>query len=344
MIWHKVLNKGVVAIQYQNLGDRGIFAQTLGTQETPTLSTIRYINIPTGGNQNTFGTMPYSTNSIEEDLGEDSASNGTRGLLNAPYGDAFATNSKIQYITIATASNSSYFGELLTTGTGDGGRVVNRGAINGATKAAFVGGSRTIVKTYYTYNTASYVTINTQSNSNAQANLTKTRSFVATVSGKTRGVLAGGRRTLTTTGDSVWTDLSDMEYMITDTQSSGVNFGQMQNIKYWATGTSDESRGIIFRGAYIGTDGFAAAHNTIEYITIDTTGNSFIFGNLTLAAAALRSGSCSNGNRAVVVASDVFGDQTSNFVDYVVIQTTGNALDFGDTSPYVSNRQGLSGG
>ena len=81
----------------------------------------------------------------------------------------------------------------------------------------------------------------------------------------------------------------------------------------------------IARGVFGG--GYTISNsNTIDYITIATTGNATDFGNLTQAKRFLAA--CSNSTRGVfgggVVSSAV------NTIDYITIATTGNATDFGN--------------
>ncbi|MFZ9876933.1 MAG: hypothetical protein ACO3EG_00005, partial [Chitinophagaceae bacterium] len=76
--------------------------------------------------------------------------------------------------------------------------------------------------------------------------------------------------------------------------------------------------------------------NTIDYITIATTGNATDFGDLTQERYGLAA--CSSSTRGV------FGGGRTparlNTIDYITIATTGNATDFGD----LTVERGTSGG
>jgi hypothetical protein len=77
-------------------------------------------------------------------------------------------------------------------------------------------------------------------------------------------------------------------------------------------------------GLFGGIDqGGLGNYNSIEKITISTTGNSTDFGDLSVGRNGL--GSCSSSTRAVFV-----GGASSNVMDYVTISSAGNAIDFGD--------------
>jgi len=91
-------------------------------------------------------------------------------------------------------------------------------------------------------------------------------------------------------------------------------------------------RGGRGRGLFGGSD---PELNTIDYITIATTGNSSDFGDLT--SARRFPGALGSSTRGV------FGSGLSdNVIDYVTISSTGNAFDFGDMSDNRFSRQGLS--
>ena len=79
--------------------------------------------------------------------------------------------------------------------------------------------------------------------------------------------------------------------------------------------------------------------NTIDYVTIASTGNAADFGDLIQTAAYH---SCtSNGSRGIFAG----GDPTSTFlntIQYVTISTTGNSSDFGDMTTIGAYRSATS--
>ena len=91
-------------------------------------------------------------------------------------------------------------------------------------------------------------------------------------------------------------------------------------------------RGGRGRGLFGGSD---PELNTIDYITIATTGNASDFGDLT--SARRFPGALASSTRGV------FGSGLSdNVMDYVTISSTGNAFDFGDRTLPGFSAQGLS--
>jgi hypothetical protein len=92
----------------------------------------------------------------------------------------------------------------------------------------------------------------------------------------------------------------------------------------------------VFGGGYSG--GFV---NTMDYITIASTGNATDFGDLTVGRYNL-SGCSGNGYRGVFGGGDGSGGRTDDQVmDYITIASTGNATDFGDLN-YYSVTHGLA--
>ena len=67
--------------------------------------------------------------------------------------------------------------------------------------------------------------------------------------------------------------------------------------------------------------------NTIDYVTIASTGNAQDFGDLTVARRFLQG--VGNSTRAIF-GSGEGSPAATNVIDYVTMATTGNATDFGD--------------
>ena len=71
--------------------------------------------------------------------------------------------------------------------------------------------------------------------------------------------------------------------------------------------------------------------DTIQYITITSTGNSIDFGNLT--AAKNNSAAVSSSTRGICLG----GETLTNVIEYVTIVNKGNGTDFGDLLTVVSS-------
>ena len=99
-------------------------------------------------------------------------------------------------------------------------------------------------------------------------------------------------------------------------------------------GCSNGTRGLFSGGGSSGT-GYV---NTIDFVTIATTGNTTDFGDMTVTGMGV--GANSNSIRGV------FGGRTNpskqQVIDFVEIATTGNAVDFGDMLSTIANAAGTS--
>ena len=90
---------------------------------------------------------------------------------------------------------------------------------------------------------------------------------------------------------------------------------------------SSGTRALFAGGGNIGSP-FVTV-NTIQFVTIATTGNATDFGDLT--ASRYNGGALSNSTRGCFVGGVTYpGATRQNIIDFVNIATTGNAKDFGD--------------
>ena len=94
------------------------------------------------------------------------------------------------------------------------------------------------------------------------------------------------------------------------------------------------------RGVFMG--GYNPNTNTIDYISITSTGNATDFGDLNHTTRAVAPASGDGRGLAMGGRSSSPGPDTS--VDYITIGTTGNASDFGDTTGQGGYAAGASNG
>jgi hypothetical protein len=84
-----------------------------------------------------------------------------------------------------------------------------------------------------------------------------------------------------------------------------------------------------------------AAINTIEYITISSTGNAVDFGDLTANFTAVAG--CSSSTRGLFgMGFNASSPSFSNVIEYITVSSTGNSQDFGDIPTTTSTRGSLS--
>ena len=207
-------------------------------------------------------------------------------------------------------------------------------------------------------NTSRYFTIATQGNSVDFGTLTRTVSQSASFSDRTRGVIFGGTDpSATSTSDTI---------IIASTGSAVAGFITLQGNFKEHGGCSNATRGIRFgggsgttsvdystiasggtqqdfgtfrggeqnMGAASPTRGLLARGNDssvqagVDFITIASTGNAEVFGDLTVARYG--GASCSSSTRAVFAGG--WSGALSGVIDYFTIASTGDAIGFGDLS------------
>ena len=148
------------------------------------------------------------------------------------------------------------------------------------------------------------------------------------------GRIGAAPPTLTVTGDAAASSVSpgltrDFTY---GTEFKGVTTFDTQGYFVPPSSTTEQrfpnfavgSSGgrALFTGGYDSP----ATINTIDYITVSTTGNAKDFGDLT--TIRLQPGSLSSSTRGLIGGGRTPG--VNNFIDYVTISSTGNGFDFGD--------------
>ena len=259
---------------------------------------MQFINIQSQGNSIIFG------DSITGDGIEGFAvGSSTRGLFAGGYP---SVGNVIEFITFATTSNGTDFGDMTTA------RRSGAGAGN-ETRGLFAGG---LLEDGTTLNTIEFSTIATLGNSTDFGDLTQARDQQAGCSDTTRAVFAGGK-----IQQSPSAQHNIIDFVTIATTGNAQDFGDLSEATVGSSGTSDSTRGIIT----LGDDGPNKV-NTIEFITIQSAGNSKDFGDLT--QAGYLSANMSNSTRAVFAGRGT--PSASNTIDFVTVQTTGNANDFGD--------------
>jgi len=121
-----------------------------------------------------------------------------------------------------------------------------------------------------------------------------------------------------------------IHYINISSQGNSVDFGLLTQGKSELNGMSDGTRGLFANGYQNASP--STRLNDIEYITIASEGNAIDFGDSTMKRNSGDSG-CSSGTRGVMGGGYTANNSPANpqnVIDYVEIQTLGNALDFGD--------------
>ena len=262
---------------------------------------MQFINIQSQGNSITFG------DSVTGDGVEGYATGSSvRGLFSGTHP---STDNVIEFITFATQSNGTDFGDT-TEGRRSGAGLGND------TRGIFCGG---IKSNSASTNIMDFVTFTTLGNATDFGDMTEGRDQLAGVNDTTRGCLCGGVVQPGSHNNTI-------DFITTATTGNAQDFGDMENGFAHSSGASGKTRGLM-------ATGYSPNFNTnINFITIQTTGNTKDFGDL-LQARSIGAG-MSNTIRGVYAGG--YNPSPSftafNIIDFVNIESTGNALDFGDLS------------
>ena len=171
-----------------------------------------------------------------------------------------------------------------------------------------------------------YITISTLGDAQDFGTSTRAdRHAYSGVSSKTRGCWGGGFPQATQT---------TIDYITFSQLGNAIDFGDMFQGRIGATGFSNETRGCWMGGYTYGSG--SGTKDTIDYITIATTGNAQDFGNLGAAKEFASQSSCASSTRGIAFRMN------GNAIEYITIATTGNATDFGDDGTATGAGGGLS--
>jgi len=221
------------------------------------VNTIDYFTITTTGNAKDFGDVTGGNGDYTP------ISNQTRGIFAGGYAYPNAFNA-ISYVTIASTGNSIDFGDM-TTVRANG----NRSQINSTTRGLIGGGyvSPTGI------NNIEFLTIATTGNSSDFGDLTVARGNFTGLCSNTRGVFAGGSNP----------NSNIMDFVTIASAGNASDFGDMFTGNTVASvSTSNNLRGVIAGGDLQPSNAFT---NTMQYVTIATTGDSSDFGDMLTVGA-----------------------------------------------------------
>ena len=137
-----------------------------------------------------------------------------------------------------------------------------------------------------------------------------------------RGCFAGGR-------DSGSSNQADIGFIEIATKGDAINFGDLATARMWPGGCGSAIRGIF---------GSGSPSTNIDYITIASGGNGTTFGTCSQSGGA---GACSSSTRALFAGGYSGG---ANTIEFIEIQTLGNASSFGSSTLTTNSRGGCSNG
>lgn len=289
---------------------------SIGAGRLDSLTVTSSFDLPRGGSTNRPVAPEKGSTRFNQDLGQlefytgyewrtvgsiDGSGRG-RGVFGGGYDPVQAT---IDYVNISTLGNATNFGSL----TQDRRAI---GACSSSTRGLFAGGGNP----FPNFNIIDYVTIASQGNAIDFGDLLSAVRWLSGCSSSTRGIFAGPQT------DNV------IQYVTISTLGNALDFGDLTAPRFTGGAVSSPTRGVMLGGAAPG----GIPTNTIDFITISSTGNSTYFGDLCYETA--NNGSSSNSVRGLTFNGS--GNRTdtyySNSISYITIASTGDAIDFGDTS------------
>ena len=263
----------------------------------PATTVISFTKIQSGGVAQGFGSLTTSRSGLR------GGSSSTRGL--SAHSSSTVDNS-IEFITIATESNTTDFGDMSGSST-SGATGTNE------TRAVFW------IGTNPSTNVIDFATIATTGNTSDFGDMTVGVRHIDTMNSSTKCVIPGG-----------WT-------------SGGVNTNTIQFITFATTGNAQDFGDVDYSGGIRGSGGISSptrgvfaggadspsnnAINIIHFVTLASTGNSTDFGDIS-AAKRIEGGGTSSHVRGLIAGSA--SPATINTIEFVTIATTGDAQDFGD--------------
>jgi len=228
---------------------------------------------------------------------------GSRGVFAGGY-DAVGSgfSNVIDYITIASTGNATDFGNLV--------------AERGRSPFGISDGSRGVVGGGYNYTTdIDYFTVATLANAVDFGDLTTGRQSPASASDGVKGIIIAGT-------NSSNQGITNVEKITIATTGNATSYSGTVPAAKPPQGWSNGDRAVFHLGI-ISAPSFAIV-NTIEYLSIQTEGNSTDFGDMTVTIQDRYS------TGSTVRALFAGGAGPSNVIDYVTMATAGNATDFGD--------------
>ena len=231
---------------------------------------------------------------------------GTRGLIMG--GGYPNVTSTVRFIQVNTTGGDETFGDLIA-GTN---RLINAGFGSRTRGFAAGGGSPTpnsptnVIQQHEFASTGNF---------NDFGDLSSARNEMSNLSNATRGVMGMGYPSTN----------NGIEYITMSSEGDSVDFGDMASAITGRGTMSSPTRGVMSSGETQASPN--AVTNTIEYLTISTTGNTADFGD---AQRAVRyPAAIANAVRGVQAMGGSPNTYT-NQIEYITMTTLGNAQDFGD--------------
>jgi len=276
----------------------GLFAGGVGSG-----TTIEYIDIASTGDTAMFGDLSVARSYVG------ATASSTRSVHAGGY--TGSSQDVIDFVLFSTKGIATDFGNLLSATYSVAGAGSNtRGIFSFSTPRS---------------NVIQYITIASAGNATDFGDKTVSVESGASASSQTRTVMAGGFEASD--------DVDVIDYVTTASTGNATDFGNLSTGASQMSGAVSSNTRAVFALGRTYSGGSSTTVNTLEYITIASTGNVTDFGDLSVARYLANAVSSSTRG---VFSGGVASSGVSNVMDYITIASTGNATDFGDiiSQPY----------
>ena len=268
---------------------------------------IQYMEMSSGGKAINFGEL-YTGRYCG------GSSSDTRGLFLGGEGSGGTNYNIIDYVTIATTSNSVDFGDLTTVRRQIAG-------LASPTRGVFGAGYTAPVNS----DVIDYATIATLGNATDFGNILSAGRGLMGASSPTRGVWGGGAPGPTST--------NVIQYVTIASTGNATDFGDLTvDRRQIGSGAVADTTRAVFIAGNTNASPSNTMRNTMDYVTIATTGNATDFGD----ATASKTGGSSISNSIIGIYGGGYTPSYIDNVDSITIQTTGNAVSHGNLTQVTS--------
>ena len=249
-----------------------------------------------------------------------------RGVFGTGYNNAPNSSlNSLQFVTIATAGNTTDFGDLADSSIG-------KASFGSATRGFWAGGDS--VPGQQDNKAIEFTIISSSGGGNDFGDMTSTKAYLNGMSNDVRGFMVGGATTPEYVNQNV------IEFVTMASTGDASDFGDLSTTTRNFSSAASNTRGII----QLGQTGNDNTKRLIQFITLSTLGDAQDFGEVTTlakngpAAVASSTRACFMGG----VGTTSNAAHVSNVIDFVTISTLGNAEDFGDMTVAVDALAGAS--
>ena len=299
-----------VAVSSPNLdgGARGVFHSGRTASGTDK-NNIDFITISTAGNATDFGDSIQSTEANNTSC----IASRIRGIYGGGYQHpSLGHHNQMGFITFSSTGDSTDFGNLTQSRRAIAG-------VSNATRGVFCGGLSPTPR-----DTVDFITIASTGDAVDFGNLTQARQSATAMSSPTRGIIYGGY---------FHPSYATNDFITIASEGNATEFGDAYDSsgnRYNSSGISNSIRGLVAAGVA----GPGTVTKYIESYQLATLGKGTIFGDLSTTGRS-KNGTASP-TRGVFAGGRAPADSDSspsgpqNTIDYVSMQTEGNAVDFGD--------------